>query len=589
VTLAKAQLDLDGVAGRLARAYPDTNRGKAVSLEPARSFDGGLRKPVSAFLAVVMALVGIVLLTACINLAGLQLVRAAGRRREMAVRLALGASRARLIRQLLTESGLLALLGGALGLLFAIWTSRLLTGFNPLPATIPIRLDLQPDVRLYAFTLALAGVCGVLLGLAPALACSSAQVTDGLKEQAANLAARSRLRGLFVAAQLALSLLLAIAAALFLRSLWNARAIDVGFEPRHALALDLDVKSKGWSEARARRYFHEALERVRALPGVRSAAFANLAPLDLATPRVDARIDGLEPPAGQDGLPLSFNRVSPRYFETLGVPLAAGRDFDEQDDAGRPAVAIVNQTLARRFWPAQDALGRRFRVLRGRGLTVEQMTGGADVQVVGVARDVKYRSLGEDPEPHVYLPYLQHFDSSRTLIVATRGDAPATITTVQRELLAMEPDLPGFFARTLEQHAGLALVPARMAALLSTLFGGLALSLAALGVYGVVSHSVAERTREIGIRRALGASAGDVSRLVLGGGARLIGAGLAAGLLLALALARFVGALLYDVSATEPALLLGVSLLLALVALGASWIPARRALRVDPLVALRHE
>jgi predicted permease len=396
------------------------------------------------------------------------------------------------------------------------------------------------------------------------------------------------MRSVFVAAQVAISLVLLVGAALFLRSLGAARRIDIGFDPRGALAMDLAIKHKNWPEDRGRQYFRDVVARVAALPGVRSAAMVNLAPLDLATPRIGVQAAGVEPPAGQTALVVSFNRVSAGYFETLRVPLLAGRDFTDRDDAGEPGVVIVNESFARRFWPDQDPLGKRFRVLSPRGLAIEEMAGGLDVEVIGVARDVKYRTLGEDPEAHMYLPYLQHYDTSRTLVVRTASDSGPMIDVVQRELLALEPDAPGFFSRTLEQHAALAFVPARAAAALTAIFGSLALTLAVMGVYGVMAASVTQRTREIGVRMALGARPGDAVRLVLARGLRLVATGAAVGLVLALVLSRLVGAMLYGAGA-QPGLFVSVTAALAVVAAAACWIPARRAARVDAIVALRHE
>jgi len=582
----QAQAAMSTVAERLAQVYPESRRGEGVLVAPATLLHGGLRGSVSAFLAIVMAVVGVVLLTACANLAGLLLLRAAGRRREMAIRAALGASHSRLARHVLTESLLLGSLGGAAGILLAVWTSPLLYLFNPLPPSIPIRFDLGPDGRVLVFAFALSLLTGVLVGLAPAVQAMRADPAPALKDESGSLAGgrhRSRLRSAFVIMQVATSVILLVSAGLFLRSLRNARGIEPGFEPENALAMDIDLEPRGYSPEQGERFYGETIRLVAALPGVRSATVANLAPLDLATPRTAVLIDGHEPGPEEGNLLVSFNRIGLSYFETLRIPLLSGRDITERDDAGRPGVVIINETMARRFWPGENPIGRRFRLSGDprRGLAPSTL------EVIGVAANVKYRTLGEEPLPHFYLPYFQHYDSGRTLLVRTAGDPGGMITAVQRVVRGQNPAVEGFFGRTLVQHAGLSLLPARMSAALSAVFGTLALLLAVVGVYGIVSHSAAQRTREIGVRMALGARPADLLRLILGQGLKLIGTGVAVGLAGALVLTRFLSSLLYGVSTTDPLTFTGVALLLAVVALLATCIPARRAMRVDPLSALR--
>ncbi|MGH9789741.1 MAG: FtsX-like permease family protein, partial [Candidatus Acidiferrales bacterium] len=539
VSLTRAQAAMDTVAARLQQAYPDTNRGEGVRLERARYLDGPLRTTVTAFLAIIMGFVGLVLVTACANFANLLLARAAGRRREMAVRRALGASRVRLIRQHLTEGVLLAVLAGIAGLVLGVWMTSLLAQFNPLPASIPIRFDFSPDLRVFSFVALVSALAGVLLGLAPGLHASRPDLVSTLKDESAGSSGSrksSRVRNALVIGQVALSAVLLIVATLFLRSLQNAERIDLGFAPQSAVALDIDLKSDFTEEA-ATQYYRQLTERVAALPGVQSVTTVNLLPLDIATPRVALNIDGHQPPPGQSSLKISFNRVGLRYFETMRIPVLAGRDFTERDDATRPGVAIINETMARRFWPGDDPIGKRVRLApesENRQLAGRNMSG-ADLEVVGVAKNAKYRTLGEEPEPHMYVPYLQRFDSGRTLVVRGGGNSASLIPLAQREVESLHQDARAFFVRTVTEHMAFSLLPSRLAATLSGVFGLLALLLATIGVYGVVAYTVAQRTREIGVLMALGAQRTDVLRLILKQGLKLVGLGVLAGLLAALA------------------------------------------------------
>jgi predicted permease len=589
VSTAQAQADLAAIAGRLAVAYPQSKKDDRVILEDARFLDSSLRGPVTAFVGLMLGLAGLVLLTACANLANFFLVRAAGQRREMAVRTALGAGRGRLMRQVFSEAMCVALLGGAFGLLVTAWVSSLLSQYNPFPPSIPISIDMTPDHRVYFYTLGLTLLAGTLLGIAPARQAARVAVLCALKGEGGGvIGGASRLRAWFVAGQVALSLVLLISAGLFLRSLQNAGRVDVGFDPARVLAMDIDAGLKNWSAERAEQYYRDLTRRIGALPGVKSMTLANLMPLDIATRRLGVIVEGQEARAAEP-LQVSFNQVSTGYFETLRIPLLSGRDFRETDAALAPGVVIVNQTMGARFWPGQDPLGKRFQLAPAKTGGFDTMMGGKWVEVIGVARDAKYRTLGEAPEAHVYLPYAQNFGAQRTLIVRVTGDPGAMISTVQDELRVVDSELLGFFARTAEQHMALAFLPARLAATLSSVFAALALALAALGLYGVVAWSVALRTREIGIRMALGAPLADVLRLVIGGGMKMVAGGIVIGLAAAFAATRFLASLLYGIGATDAPVFVGISLLLAAVALVACWVPARRATRVDPLVALRYE
>ena len=588
VRVAQAQAAMTTLANQIEQAYPESNRGVGVQVAPAMFLDGSLRKVVEAFLAIVLAVVGLVLLTMCANLANLLLVRAVARRREMAIRLALGASRSRLVRQFITESTVLSLLGGAAGLAVGQAICQLLMQFNPFPDSIPIRFDLSPDARVFGFALGISLITGVLLGLAPALQASRPELVPALKDDSALLGCgshKSRLRDAFVVTQVALSLVLLIGAGLFLRSLGNARNLDLGFDPQNSLAMDFELKPLGWTDDEGERFYQEMVRRVGTLPGVRSVALANLAPLDLATPRISAAIEGHETPSGKDPMQVSLNFVGTQYFETVKIPLVSGRDFNDRDDGRSPGVIIIDELMAKRFWPGQDPIGKHFRLARSLRTNLVDYP----VEVIGVARNAKHRTLGEEPEPHLYAPYLQHYAAGRTLLVRSDGNPGAMIAVVQREVQNQNPAVQGFFARTMLQHIGLYLLPARMAAAISGIFGLLVLLLSMLGIYGVVAYSVTQRTREIGIRMALGARAGDVLRLVAWQGLQLVFLGFAAGLVGALVLTRFLANLLYGVSATDPATFVGIACLLAGVALLSSYIPARRATCVDPIIALRHQ
>jgi predicted permease len=581
VTFEQARAAMTTLAGQLEQAYPESNSGKSIELGPATLVHGNRRKAISSFLMIIMVMVALVLLTACANVANLMLTRTLGRRRELALRMALGATRGRLIRHLLTESVLLSILGGAAGLIAAIWATDLLAAFNPIP-TVPLQFDLSLDRRVLGFTLFISLLTGVMLGLAPALRASKWELASMLKDEAASLAGdrhKSRLRNFLVVAQVAVSVVLLISAGLFLKSLHRAQSASPGFAPDNALAMDIDLKPKGLSPHEGKQLYRNLIESIEAMQGVQSACLADLAPLDIATSTVSVSIDGHQPPPGQRATRVSSNTVSPRYFQSLGIPLLAGRDFDERDNEEAPRVVIINETMARRHWPEGDAIGKQFRF----GDDMSQ------VQVIGVAEDVKYRTIGEDASPHVYLPFLQNYSAGMTLLVRTTGDPKPMIGIVQRGLLVVDKDVQGFFARTLVEHMGFSLLPSRLAAALLGVFGLLAVALAVIGIYGVLSYAVTQRTHEIGVRLALGAQASDVFKLVVGQGMVLVLIGVASGMAVALFATRIFSSLLFGVSATDPLTFVIVLLAMSAVAMIACYIPARRATKVDPMIALRYE
>jgi predicted permease len=530
--------------------------------------------------ALVMVVVALVLLIACANIASLLLARAAGRRRETAIRQALGATRPRLLRQWLTESILLGVAGGAVGLLLALWANQLLISY--LQTTPLASLDLGLDWRVLAFTLGVSVITGIGFGLAPALQASRLDIVMALKSEDAQRAGphRSRLRAAFVTAQVALSVVLLIGAGLFIRSLQSANAIDPGFRVERALMVPINLGLLRYKETEGETFYRNLLARVEAQPGVERASLVRFAQLGFSFAQFQVFAEGRGDRKTDEGISTGFNVVGPNYFKTMETPLLRGRDFTEADRKGAPGVVVLNETLAATLWPGEDALGKRLSVSGPEGPFLE---------VVGVARDGKYRSLGENPHSYIYQPLLQSYDPKMTLVVRTRGEPQSVAAAVREQIRELDANLPIADVKTLRDQLNLSLFPSRLAAWILGGFGALALLLAAIGIYGVVSYSVAQRTREIGVRMALGAKEKDVLRLMLGQGLFVIAVGLALGLLLAMASTRVIVSFLYGVGAADPLTFAGVPLLLGFVAVVASYIPARRATKIDPLVALRYE
>ncbi len=583
---ARAELAL--VGQRLHASHPDswTNRHgepRAVSVLPeaASRVLPQARGPLAGFLAVLFGAVGLVLLLACSNVANLQLARARARRREIAVRVALGARRGQLVRQLLAESLLLSCGAGVLGVALASLGLQLILAFQPpLPVTLALGLELDRRVLLFALLLSIA--IGVLFGLWPALRASSASPIESLKAGASWPRAGRRLaaREALVIAQVAGSLVLLVGTGLFLRSLRNASAIDPGFDPSGVLVFSIDLGPQGYEPARSASFYVDLQQRLEALPGVEAASVASRLPLSLGGGRQGLRVVGYEPGPGED-MEVHSSFVGPGYFETMRTPLARGRGFAVADGPGAPGVVVVNEAFVRRYWPGRDGLGER--------LVAGDRTGEKTLEVIGVARDGKYNSLGEEPTPFVFYPHRQLHRDEMSVIVRSSGDPAALAPAVRREVAALDGRLPVFDVKSLEAHLGTALFPVRAAATLLGLTGALALLLAAIGLYGVLSYAVALRTREIGVRVALGAGRADVGALVVGRGLRLAGAGVALGLVLALGVTRFLAFLLYGTSPLDPLTFAAIPALLLAVALVAAWEPARRALRIDPAVCLREE
>jgi predicted permease len=578
-----AQADLDTIGRQLRQAAGQSERDRAVSVYPSTVLHPEISPPVSAFTAVLMTVVVLVLLIVCVNIANLVLARAAGRDAELAIRQSLGAGRRRLVRQLLTENLLLSLAGAAGGLAIAYWSTQLLMGIQ-IPAPVPIALDLSVDIRVLAFITVVAIVSTLAFGAAPALSASRVDLVRALKGIGGGGPRHGRLRSVFLVAQVSLSVLLLVAAGLFIRSFRHARFIDTGFDAGPVLTAAIDLETRGYSEARGRDFIRALAERLATAPGVAAVNAVDMIPVTLSN-RADYMLrDGdVEPAQDQrPSTPLIYsNAVSPGHFDTLRIAMVGGRDFTYRDDDSSPRVAIVNETLARRFWPGKDAIGQRLRPL---GVGVDA---GGIVEVVGVVRDSKYVSVGEDPRPFLYRPLAQAYTPRVTLLVRAAGAPESTLATIRAHVRSLDAGLPVFNVATLTDATSVSLLPAKIAGNLLAALGLLAVVLAALGIYGVLSFIVRSRSREIGIRVALGATPREVAAMVVRQAMTWTVAGAAIGLGLALLLTRFLAGFLYGISPTDPLTFGGVIALIGFVASVAAFLPATRASRLDPLIALR--
>jgi predicted permease len=584
VSSRQAEASLNLLSQQIAKEYPEDTEGQTIKVGAPGFILPDLRGAVVSFTWVMMAAVGLVLLVTCTNLAGLMLARATDRRKEIAIRLAMGANRLRLIRQLLTESILLSIIGGVAGLLLALWILKVLLALKP-PIDFPLALDAGVDWRVLLFSLAVSVVAGAIFGLAPALQATRPNLVGTLKDTAAQGgAAKTRLRSVLVVAQIAISLVVLISAGLVVRTLQQLQTMNPGFNPQNALTMSFDLGLQGYDEARGQQFYRQLLERVQSLPGVESAAVSSYIPLSLNYNSRTIFVEG-KPAERGDNAPLAMNAsVGPAYFKTMGTPILQGREFTDQDEEKSERVAVVNETFVRRLMPelqnSAEAIGKRFS-FRG--------PDGPFRRIVGVAVAGKYFNIAEEPRPFVWTTMTQDYQSSGILTVRTKGNPEALIGPVRGEVLALDANLPLYDVKTLTEHMKFALFPAKVAATVLGVFGLVALLLSAIGVYGITSYAVAQRTHEIGIRLALGAQLGDVLRLVLSHGLKLTIMGAAIGLFGAYLATRAITSVLYGVSATDPLTFGVVSVLLIGVALIACYVPARRATKVEPLIALRNE
>lgn len=527
--------------------------------------------------------VGCVLLVACANVANLLLQRAATRRKETAIRLALGATPGRLMRQLLTESLLLALIGGALGVLAAYWGADVLVAISPI--TFPTFVQLTPDVRVLGFSLLISVLTGVFFGLAPALQAAKPMLNEVLKDSGRGTSGglgRSRLLGSLVVSEIALALVLLVGAGLMIRSLQRLHAVEPGFDSERLLTMRFNLPAQKYPREQIGVFNQQLRERLQALPGVQAVALSTDLPLSGNTSAGPIELEGkTAAPAGSE-IRMFRHRVTPEFFATLGIPLRKGRAFTADDHAQAPGVVIISEALARRCWPGEDPLGKRLR---------EEGASNPWVSVVGIAADVKYRGLPNNPnvDPDVYFPLLQRPNNNLSLAVRTAAEPTNLTAAIRQELQKLDPNLPVFGVTTMAQQVARQTTQARCTTWLLSIFGAVALLLSAVGIYSVMAYAVEQRKHEVGIRLALGARVGDVLKLVLKQGMRLALLGVAVGLGAALALTQLMKGLLFGVAAVDPLTYTGIALLLTTVALLACLIPAWRATKVDPMIALRHE
>ncbi len=578
-----AQADLDTIGRQLRASAGQPGQGQAVTVHGSAVLHPEIAPAVMVFLSVLMTLVVLVLLIVCVNVANLVLARAAGREAELAIRQSLGAGRKRLIRQLLTENLLVSLAGAAGGLAIAFWSTQLLMAVQ-LPTPFPLALDLSLDVRVLAFTSIAAVAATLAFGLMPALSASRIDLVRAVKGVGGNGPRHGRLRSVFLVAQVSMSVLLLVAAGLFVRSNDNVRSVDPGFDAAQVLVASIDLETRGYSAARGREFVRALAERLDGVPGVVSANVVDIVPVTLSNRTTDLLRDGDVDPAPGQPPPtpqIYTNAVGPGHFRTLGIAMVAGRDFTERDDVAAPRVAIVNETLARRFWPGKSGLGQRLRPF-GAGANAREL-----IEIVGVVADSKYVTVGEAERPFLYRPFAQAYTPRPTMLVRSAGMPASVLPAITQEVRALDPGLAVFNVSSLVDATSISLLPARIAGDLLAALGILALALAALGIYGVLSFVVRTRTREIGLRVALGATPGAVTLMVVRQAMIWTGAGAVIGMTLAFLLTRFLDALLYGISATDPATFGGVALLLVLVTLVAALVPAVRASRLDPLAALR--
>ena len=583
VSRQQAQVAANVVAQRLNQQFPETHKGVSYHLYMERLARPD-PDPTNGLVIVgvlFMVLAGLVLLLACSNVANIVLVRATAREREMAVRTALGAARMRIVRQLLTESSLLALMGGVLGVIVGVWTTRLISSVRIEVADIPLRFDFSFDWHVFSFALVIAVITGLVVGLAPAWRAARADFNQVLHEGSRGIlgSGKSRLRSALVVAQVAVSLMLLVVAGLFVRSAQNVEHSYLGFDPQNVLNLTMETRAIGFDMPRTQQFFRDMQDRVRALPGVQSASIASAVPMGYSSDAALVYAEG-QTYSDKDAAPRAFYfSVDPAYFTTMRVPVLRGRSLTEQDNEKAPRVAVINEAMAKKLWPNQDAVGKRFSAR-------EQL-----LEVVGVTKQGRYNDPSDDTTLFYYQPWLQNRETFVTLQLRTASAPELLIPEVEQQIHSLAPGLPLTDVQTMEQSLGgvNGFFLFRMASRFTVTLGLLGLVLALVGVYSVISYAAAQKTHEIGVRMALGAGRGDILKMVLRQGFVLVGAGLLAGLVLTFIAGRGLGSLLVGVSPSDPVTLILVALLLAAVGLVASFIPARRAMKIEPLTALKHE